>query len=140
MFNASLEHLMAPWIKHSELAINPDCLEAGTGGAKPSAMEAPSSGWPVFIVSVDHISFILLLFFAVTRSIVFVTALNVLLTHCAAVESLEELQLAGFLCILFLGGGGFSLLSSLEVSDSDLFQQSVQTKEVPLAMEQPFFG
>jgi len=35
MFNASLEHSMAPWIKHSQLAINPDRLPTkfqGVGG------------------------------------------------------------------------------------------------------------
>jgi len=60
MFNASLEHSVAPWIKHSQLAINPDCLQARTGRAWPSGTEAPSFGWTVFIVSVNHGGFILL--------------------------------------------------------------------------------
>jgi len=76
---------MAPWIKHSQLAINPDCLELRRGGAKPSGMEAPSSGWTVFIVSVNHGGFILLLFLVVTRSIILVTALNFLLDLSAGV-------------------------------------------------------
>jgi len=54
MFNARLEHSAAPWIKHSQLAIHPDCLQCRAAGAWPSAMEATSSGWTVSIVSVDH--------------------------------------------------------------------------------------
>jgi len=61
MFNASLEHSVESWIKHYKLAINPDCLHGRTGGACPSATEAPSSWWTVFIVSVNHGGFILLL-------------------------------------------------------------------------------
>jgi len=87
IFNASLEHSMPPWTKHSQLAINPDssCLEVRTGGAKPYATEAPSSRWTVFIISVNHGGFILLLVLVITRSIVPVSGLNFLLIHCAGV-------------------------------------------------------